>query len=573
MTEERGRLRILWLMAAAAVLAVVLVARLAYWQVAQHDHIVALAASQHEVTVKLPADRGSILDRNQQLLASDIPVYDVVAAPNLITATRRPATAAALAPVLGRPEADILKDLARPLKFEYLKRRLPKDIADRVDALHLGGIALQQDVARSYLLSDPGQGGQDARSMASNLLGFVNDAGQGQYGLEQYYDALLKGTDGVEATLKTGASETIHLNDSKRVEPRKGDDLVLGLDSQIQFFAEKALQDGVKKTHSESGTVLIMEPATGNVVAWADYPTFDANHFASTDGRLFTDTAVSGLYEPGSLMKVVTLSGSIDAGAITPDYAFNETGAVSVGGYTIHDWDLKPHGVISMTRVLELSLNVGAVKAMQLEGADNFYRYFQAFGIGHKTGIDVANEVNQPLPELSALHASEFATMSFGQGVAVTPVEMISALNTIANGGRVVQPRAVIQRRRADGQVVDIPVVLGQQVITPATAARMRDMMISVTEHGSGKPARIDGWAGRIAGKTGTANIPENGKYTDKVIASFAGFMPADHPRFTMLVIMRKPQGSNFEQEGTFAAAPVWKQIAQQILVQWQMTP
>jgi cell division protein FtsI/penicillin-binding protein 2 len=573
MSEERGRLRILWLMAAAALLAAVLVARLVYWQVAQHDHIVALAAEQHEVTVKLPANRGSILDRNHQLLASDIPVYDVVAAPNLITATRRPATAAALAPVLGRPQADILNDLARPLKFEYLKRKLPKDQADKVDALHLGGIALQQDVARSYLLSDPGQGGQDARSMASNLLGFVNDGGQGQYGLEQYYDTLLKGTDGVEATLKTGASETIHLNDSKRVEPRKGDDLVLGLDSQIQFLAEKALQDGVKKTHSESGTVMIMEPATGNIVAWADYPTFDANHFAATDGKLFTDSAVSGLYEPGSLMKVVTLSGSMDAGAITPDYSFNETGAVSVGGYTIHDWDLKPHGIISMTRVLELSLNVGAVKAMQLEGADNFYRYFQGFGMGHKTGIDVADEVNQPLPALSSIHASEVATMSFGQGVAVTPVEMITALNTVANGGRVVQPRAVIQRRRSDGQVIDMPVLLGQQVITPATAAKMRDMMISVTEHGSGKPARIDGWTGRIAGKTGTANIPENGKYSDKVIASFAGFMPADNPRFTMLVIMRKPQGTNFEQEGTYAAAPVWKQIAQQILVQWQMTP
>ncbi|MEA2682693.1 MAG: hypothetical protein QOK05_1021 [Chloroflexota bacterium] len=573
MTEERGRLRILWLMAAAALLAAVLVARLAYWQVAQHDHIVALAAEQHEVTVKLPADRGSILDRNHQLLAGDIPVYDVVAAPNLITVARRQPTAQALAPILGRSEADILKDLGRPLKFEYLKRKLPKESADKVDALHLSGIALQQDSARSYLLSDPGQGGQDARSMAGNLLGFVNDAGQGQYGLEQYYDALLHGTDGVEATLKTGASETIHLSDKKRVEPRKGDDLVLGLDSQIQFFAEKALQDGVKKTKSESGTVLVMEPSTGNIVAWADYPTYDANHFAATDAKLFTDPAVSGLYEPGSLMKVVTLSGSMDAGAITPDYTFNETGSVSVGGYTIHDWDLKPHGVINMTRVLELSLNAGAVKAMQLEGPDNFYRYFQGFGIGHKTGLDVANEVNQPLPALSAIHASEMATMSFGQGVAVTPVEMISALNTIANGGRTVQPRAVIQRRRSDGQVIDVPVTLGQQVVTPATAAKMRDMMISVTEKGSGKPARIDGWAGRIAGKTGTANIPENGKYSDKVIASFAGFMPADHPRFTMLVIMRKPQGSNFEQEGTFAAAPVWKQIAQQILVQWQMTP
>jgi stage V sporulation protein D (sporulation-specific penicillin-binding protein) len=573
MTEERGRLRILWLMAAAGILAAVLVARLAYWQLAQHEHILALASEQHSITVTLPASRGSILDRNGQLLASDIPVYNVVAAPNLIPPAARPDIANQLAPLLGRPPADVLKDLGRPLKFEYLRRKLPKDTSDKVLALHLAGIALQQDSARSYLLADPGQGGQDARSLASNLMGFVNDSGQGQYGLEQYYDALLHGTDGVESTLKTGANQTITLSDKKRTEPRKGDDLVLGLDSQIQYFAEKALEDKVKKTRSESGTVLIMEPATGNIVAWADYPTYDANRYSTADPKLLTDPAVSGLYEPGSLMKVVTLSGSIDAGAITPDYTFNETGAVSVGGYTIHDWDLKAHGNINMTRVLELSLNAGAVKAMQLEGPDNFYRYFQAFGIGHKTGIDVANEVNQPLPALKSIYPSEMATMAFGQGVAVTPIEMISSLNTIANGGRYVRPRAVVQRRRADGSVVEMPVDVGTQAITPATAAKMRDMMISVTEKGSGKPARIDGWANRIAGKTGTANIPENGKYTDKVVASFAGFMPADHPRFTMVVIMRKPQGSNFEQEGTSAAAPVWQQIAQQILVQWQMTP
>ncbi|MDQ6748387.1 MAG: penicillin-binding protein 2 [Candidatus Dormibacteraeota bacterium] len=573
MTEERGRLRILWLMAAAGILATVLVARLAYWQVAQHDHIVALAAEQHSITVTLPASRGSLLDRNSQLLASDIPVYDVVAAPNLVPIADRVVIAGQLAPLVGRSTADLLKDLGRPLKFEYLKRKLPKEASDRIQALHLPGIALQQDSARSYLLADPGQGGQDARSLASNLLGFVNFSGQGQYGVEQYYDALLRGTDGVESTLKTGANQTITLSDRKRTEPRKGDDLVLGLDSQVQYFAEKALQEGVKKTHSESGTVLIMEPTTGNIVAWADYPTFDSNRYATTDPKLLTDPVVSGLYEPGSLMKVVTLSGSMDAGAITPDYSFNETGAVSVGGYTIHDWDLKPHGNVSMTRVLELSLNAGAVKAMQLEGSDSFYHYFQAFGIGRKTGIDVANEVNHPLPALHSIYPSEMATMAFGQGVAVTPIEMISALNTVATGGRVVRPRAVIQRRRSDGTVVDMPVDTGTPAVSPATAAKMRDMMISVTEKGSGKPARIDGWANRIAGKTGTANIPENGKYTDKVIASFAGFMPADHPRFTMVVIMRKPQGTNFEQEGTFAAAPVWKQIAQQILVQWQMSP
>lgn len=573
MTEDRGRLRILWLMAAAAILATVLVGRLTYWQVVQHGHIVALAAEQHQVTFALPASRGRILDRGQQLLASDTPVYDVVAAPNLIPADQRIGTAAVLATLINRPEAEILKDLQRHLKFEYLKRKLPKEAADKIDSRHLAGIALEQNVTRSYLAADAGLGGKDARSLASNLLGFVNDQGAGQYGVEQYYDATLRGQDGVESTLKTGADQTITLSDRKRVEPRNGDDLVLGLDSQVQFFAEKALADGVKKTGSESGTVLVMEPSTGNIVAWADYPTFDANHFTATDGKLFTDPVVSSLYEPGSLMKVPTLSGGIDDGAITPDYAFNETGAVNVGGYTIRDWDLKAHGHITMTRVLEESYNVGAVKVQQMEGATNFYKYLSLFGIGRKTGVDVGNEVAQPLPALDSVYPSQLATMSFGQGIAVTPIEMISALNTVANGGRWVKPRAVMERVRSDGTVVPVQVDAGAQVITPATAQKMRDMMVSVVEHGSGFTARMDGWKGQVAGKTGTANIPENGKYTDKVVASFAGFMPASNPRFTMVVIMRKPQGGGFQQEGTFAAAPVWKQIAQQILMQWRVTP
>jgi cell division protein FtsI/penicillin-binding protein 2 len=560
-------------MAAASLLALVLVGRLTYWQVVQHDHIVALANEQRDVTYVLPATRGQVLDRSGQLLASDTAVYDVVGAPNLVPVAKRPDVAAALAPLIARSQADILRDLQRPLKFEYLKRKVNKDVADKIEAQHLAGVALQPNTARSYLVADPGQAGVDSRSLASSLLGFVNDAGHGQYGVEQFFDQYLRGTDGVRTTLKTGAAQPISLGDGNNVPARNGDDVVLAIDSQVQFLAEKALAAGVKRTGSESGTVLIMEPSTGNVVAWANYPTYNANQFATTDGKLFTDPAVSSLYEPGSLMKVLTLSGGLDSGAITPDYTFNETGSVNVGGYAIRNWDFKAHGNITMTRVLELSLNVGAVKVLQLEGADAFYKYLNAFGIGHKTGIDVANEVASPLSPLKGSYPSELATKTFGQGIAVTPVEMVTALNSVANGGRLVRPRVVTQRRRADGTVVDLPPDPGTQAISPASAQKMRDMMVSVVEHGSGATARIDGWKGRIAGKTGTANIPENGKYTDKVVASFAGFMPADNPRFTMLVVMRKPQGSNYQQEGTAAAAPTWKEIAQQILVQWQVTP
>lgn len=560
-------------MGMAAVLAAVLVGKLVYWQVVEHQKISLLAAKQHQVTFKLPSQRGKIFDRSGQLLATDTPVANVVADPSLIPQAARSQVAGSLAPLLGMTATDILKQLEMPLKFEYLKHKVPRETADKITALHLAGIALEDNSRRSYLSSVDPAAPTEPRSLASNLLGFVNDDGTGQYGLEQYYDAQLKGHDGYESTLKTGANETIVLSDVKKVLPQDGTSLQLGLDSQVQFFAEKALADGVRKTGAESGSVIIMEPSTGNIIAWADFPTFDANNFGRSDAKLLSDPVVSSLYEPGSVMKVVTLSGGLQSGAITPDYTFNETGSVSVDGYNIQDWDHKPHGNISMTRVLELSLNVGAVKVQQMEGPNNFYKFLGAFGIGSLTGIDVADEVALPLKPLRNYYASELATTAFGQGVAVTPIEMISAINTVANGGRFVHPRVVTSTILADGSRKDTPQDLGTQVLGTQAENDMRQMMINVVEHGSGWTTKMDGWQNQIAGKTGTANVPEGGKYTDKVISSFVGFMPANNPRFTMLVIMRNPKGDTLAQEGTFTAAPVWKSIAQQIMVQWQVTP
>jgi cell division protein FtsI/penicillin-binding protein 2 len=573
MTEDRGRLRVIWLMGIAVVLAVVLVGKLVYWQVLEHKRISLLAARQHQVTFKLPSQRGRILDRSGQLIATDTPVANVVADPSLITASARPKVAASLAPVLGMTPADVLKHLQVPLKFEYVRRGVARDTADKITALRLPGIALEADVRRSYLASTDPSAPTEPRSLASNMLGFVNAGGVGQYGLEQYYNTLLTGKDGYESTLKTGANETIVLSDIKKVPPRDGTSLLLGLDSQIQFLAEKALADGVKKTGAESGSVIIMEPNTGNIVGWADYPTYDANRFSTTDGKLFTDSIAGGLYEPGSVMKVVTLAGALQAHAITPDYAFNETGSVAVGGYNIQDWDHKPHGTVDMSKVLALSLNAGAVKAQQMEGGDSFYKFLNLFGIGHATGIDVAGEANQPLKPLSSYYASELATTSFGQGVAVTPIQMLTAINTVAAGGRYVRPRAVTAEITSDGTRKDLAPDPGTPVLDPVAEAQIRQMMVGVVEQGSGWTVKMDGWHNRIAGKTGTANVPEGGKYTDKVISSFVGFMPVENPRFTMIVIMRKPQGDTLAQEGTFTAAPVWKSIAQQILVQWQITP
>ncbi|MHB8508262.1 MAG: peptidoglycan D,D-transpeptidase FtsI family protein [Candidatus Dormibacteria bacterium] len=578
MSDDRGRLRVLWLMAIAGALALVLCARLTYWQVLQHQRLDLMAARLHRTTVKLPASRGIIRDRSGQPLAFDTPVYNIAAAPDQVPEGLKAATAHGLAAALGLDETRLLAQLQQKAQFMYVQRRVDKATADRVEALHLAGVFHEEEVRRSYVpAGETAAAGPDAlHTLASNLLGFVNFDGHPLYGVEQFYDSVLQGHDGSEATTRDGAGRPIVLSDQQRVEPRNGKDLLLTIDSQVQFFAEKALAEGVKRTGSESGSVIVMEPHTGNIVAWADYPTYDANRFNTADNKLFSDPIVSGLYEPGSVMKVVTLSGALDDGAITPGYTFNETGGVSVGGSYIRDWDLKAHGNIDMTYVLAHSLNVGAIKAQQLEGADRFYQYLDRFGFGKLTGVDVANEAYAKLPPLKDRRPNEVATMTFGQGIAVTPIEMISALNTVANGGFWARPRtaaASLDPNTRDAHRVDFPLEPGVPVVSPAAAAQMKQMMVQVVEHGSGWTAKIDGWKDRIAGKTGTANIPEAGKYSGDTIASFAGFMPADNPRFTMLVIMRKPKGDALQQEGTFAAAPTWKQIAQQILLQWQITP
>jgi len=314
-----------------------------------------------------------------------------------------------------------------------------------------------------------------------------------------------------------------------------------------------------------------MEPATGRIVAWADVPSYNANQFATTPTAQFFDPIVSSLYEPGSVMKVVTLCGALDDHAITPDTRFNETGVAVVGGVAIRNWDNRAHGNVTMTQVLQNSLNVGAIKAQQMEGAGPFYQYLQRFGIGSPTGVDVAAETAEPLRDLARWKPVELATASFGQGVDTTAIEMLAAVNVVATGGNLVWPHVVDQVIDSNGTRHLVQPRIIRQVVSATTAQQMAQMMVGVVEHGSGFAARIDGFKNRIAGKTGTASIPENGKYLpDATIGSFVGFVPVDHPQFIMLVITRKPK---VLFEGAYVSAPIWKTVASALITQWQIAP
>ncbi|HSP08081.1 MAG TPA: penicillin-binding protein 2 [Candidatus Dormibacteraeota bacterium] len=554
----------------ALVLAGSIWVRLAYWQVIEHGRLAAKAQAQYRELVELPATRGVILDRNLTQLVVNTTVYSAFVSPDQVTPAQRNEVAGGLSSVLGVDKTSIMTTLESGAKFAYIARRVSHDKADKLRALHLPGVGLEEETQRAYLPGiDPGT------TLAANLLGFVNYNGDGQYGLEARYQNVLSGTPGYISSYRDLANREIVLGSHSQQDAVNGSDLVLSLDANVQYTAEQALADGIKKDKAESGSVLIMDPSTGGIVAWADYPSYSANNFTQTDPSLFLDNVASAVYEPGSVMKVVTLAGAINSGAITPSTVIDDPGYLSVGGYRIYDWDRRNHGNIDYTYVLEHSLNVGAMKAMQAEGHAAFYSYLQGFGLTRPSGIDVAAEDAVAPPAASQMADSQYATSSFGQGIDVNMVQMLSAINVIANGGRYAPPHVV---ERIGTQINPLLLQPQRQVISAAAATQMTTMMEAVVQHGSGYTSKVKGFALDQTAKTGTSQIPVNGQYTQDVWASFVGFLPAQHPRFTMLVVVRKPHapGSDHDwtlNDGYITAGPIWQKIAQAMVVDWRITP
>ena len=564
------RLRILCMLGVALVLSGVVWSRLAYWQVMRHGQLSQQAAAQYRELVELPATRGAIFDRHMVQLVVNTTVYSAFVSPDQVPLAQRDHVASALSTVLGVARASVMDTLSSTRKFAYILRRFSKDKADRLTAMKLPGVGLEPEQQRSYL-----PGTSISSSLAANLLGFVTYDGQGQYGLEANYQSVLAGTPGYISSYRDLANNEIVLGTHVHQDPVPGATLVTSLDANIQYLAEQALVEGVKKTKAESGSVLIMDPKTGGIVAWADYPSYNANNFNRTPTALFKDNVLSYVYEPGSVMKVVTLAGAIDAGKIKPSTIIDDPGALYIGGYRIADWDGANHGKINYTYVLEHSLNVGAMKAMLAEGHASFYKYLQSFGLTKPSGIDVAGESFVAPPSSNKMADSQYATTSFGQGIDVNMVQMLSAINVIANGGKYAPPHVV---ERIGNKINPVMLQPQRQVVSAATAQQMMAMMKGVVQNGSGFTTRVPGFELNQAGKTGTSQIPVKGKYTQNVWASFVGFLPANHPRFTMIVVVRKPHapGSNLDwtlNDGYITAGPIWQTIAQAMVTNWHIAP
>ena len=340
--------------------------------------------------------------------------------------------------------------------------------------------------------------------------------------------------------------------------PVAGENLILTLDPVIQVEAERILQNAVEKHGAVAGSVIVQEPDTGRILAMGNWPNFNPNEYQEADISDFMNPAVESRYEPGSVMKVITMAAGIDAGKITPQTTFNDTGVLMVSGRKIQNWDLKAHGVVTMTNVIEKSLNTGAAFAERQTGHPTFLKYMQDFGFSEKTGVDLPGELKGDLGRLMERGAPPvaFATASYGQGVATTPLEMLNAVATIANGGILMRPYV-----NADLGPQEI-----RRVISPETAKQVTDMMISAVD--KAEVAAISGYT--VAGKTGTAQIPARGGYTDEVIHTYIGFGPTAHPRFIILLKLDKPAGAPLA--GT-TVVPAFRDLAQFILGYMNIPP
>ena len=533
-------------------------------QILEHKKYLELAKGQQIVKQEIIPKRGKIyVKEGAELypLATNLTFYSLSVVPkHLLDKTE---TATKLAPILGLNEKELFEKINNDkLYLPPIARKLDEERANEIKALNLPGVYLEEENVRYYPEGE----------LAATILGFVNAEDEGQYGLEGFYNAELKGEKGILLGEKDLKGRVISFIDKSK--SMDGADLILTIDRTIQYEAFRRIQEAVKKFQAVSGSIIILDPQTGAILAMASYPTFDPNKFNEVkkeDYWLFLNPIIGKTWEPGSVFKVITMAAGIDSNTITKDTTEYFDASVKIGGYEIWTYDKKPHGRQNMTQVLETSNNVGAVYVIQKVGKELFYKYLNNFGFGALLGIDLDKETTKPLREWKSWKDVELATMSFGQGIAVTPIQFITAVSAIANGGKLIRPHIVDEIVSPEGKREKIQKQEIRQVISPSSAEIVTEMMVSVVEKGHGKKARVPGY--KVAGKTGTAQIPkkdEKGYEEGKSIGSFVGFAPAENPRFVMLVKIDEPKTVEWAES---SAAPVFGEMATWLLKNYLQVP
>jgi cell division protein FtsI/penicillin-binding protein 2 len=483
-----------------------------------------------------------VLDRSGHILAMDAFSYDVEGAPELVNDLAD--TVATLEQLLPLSKEELEESLSRKAKYVLLTKDLPPKAAETLMGLDLNEIKVVPRVYRFY----------PEGALAGHLLGFVNADGRG-FGLEESQQTLLSGQPGLRFA---GWDPLDVLRD---VPPKDGADLYLALDYLLQQQVEYELVQAVKAAEAEGGTCIIMDPRTGAILVSASYPSYDPNEFprlAAENPQVFTDPAISKQYEPGSVIKILTMAAALDSGLVRPSSTLEDREAIEVGGREIRNWDGKGHGVVSMVDVLALSLNVCTAQLSTQMGSRTFYDYLSNFGLGQATGVDLGGEIAGRVKRPGDADWSEsgLGVNSFGQGVATTPLQLVTAVAAVANGGQLMRPYVTAEYRQ-EGVLESTEPKPVRSVISSETAHHLTDMLVQVVQR-EAPAALVPGF--RVAGKTGTAQVPIPGGYhPEDTIVSFVGYLPAEAPRIVILVKIDRPRGAS---SGRDVAAPVFGRIA-----------
>ncbi|NMB57062.1 penicillin-binding protein 2 [Candidatus Beckwithbacteria bacterium] len=568
-------------------IAILIIARLFYWQVLNASSLSALASSQRQSISEILPNRGSILASDGFPLAINQEGFLLYANPQEVNIPAESA-ASMLTPILvpsldevpvatdaSQKEIEELKENLETNTHNYLvsqlnqknlvwvllQRKLPLAKKTLIEKLNIAGLYFQNEPVRDY----------PEGSMSAQILGFIGQDEQGRdkgyFGLEGFYDLDLSGRIGIVKQEKDALNRPIPIGKFWDQKKRDGRHLQLYLDRSIQFLVEEALKEAVKKYGAKSGSVIVMDPKTGGILAMASWPSFNPNFYTKYNSEDYVNPVVSLTYEPGSTFKTLVMSAAINEGVITPDTICDMCDRpYKIDKYYIRTWNNQYFKNSTMIDVLVHSDNVGMVFVSKKLGMEKFVSYLKNFGIGEMTGIDLQGEIAPPLRETWS--EIDLSTASFGQGLVVTPMQMIKVVGAIANEGKMMQPRMVEKIIDNDKEIELEPKFLGQ-VISKETAETVKEMMVASALHGDAKWTALKNY--RIAGKTGTAQVAVEGHYDeDKTIASFVGFAPADNPAFVMLTIIQEPSSSPW---GSETAAPLFFNIAKKLFIHLGISP
>ncbi len=527
--------------------------RLAYLQVVKHDEYSRLAENQQAKTIPLMPKRGPILDRTGQALAVSSKAQSLYALTSRIE--DKEALARRLAPVLGDAPGEIARRLDSPKRFVFVKRRLPPDTVEALRDLDESALGFVDENMRLY----------PNRELAAQIVGFEGLDGKGLAGVEEAWDAHLAGTEGRALVGRDALGREVTSAPRVLKPSTAGQGVMLTIDATLQYIAEREIDAAWRRTRSKAALALMMDPRTGEVLALAIRPTFNPNSFKAATDADRRNRAVTDPFEPGSTFKVILAAAALEEGVVRPaDRLYAENGAIRVATATIHDW--KKFGWLTFSEVLQNSSNVGSIKVGLSLGKERYYKYISGFGFGVPTGVGLGGESRGQLRPPARWSGLSLATMSIGQEISVTALQLVAAVSAIANGGRLLQPQIVRAALDSEGhQVVRrIEPKVTRQVISPETARTLTQMMTAVVREGTGHNAAIPGYD--VAGKTGTAQKldPATRRYSRTPgVLSFVGFAPADDPRLAMLVMLDEPKN---EKWGSEAAAPIFAAIGKEAL-------